>query len=229
MKRLVVVLFAALIMFVGTAFGKFQKALQFQKLVEFSTRLVKDLEVSGIESYIPSKKEAQKNLEELGRIQYISQIKDPKLRNSKWAENPKLKILKFRLQLLAQIAEISPKQQEKLIEKHEKLLETTVKLSMLDTKNKKSPLYGKDFNKSMKAGLKEFMAPKKPSPQQLKKAAAARKQKQSRKNAFKPKFNRKDDVMKLMYSKVIPPQAKMPDINKLVFKDEIGRTCYCSC
>lgn len=192
-----ILLFSTL--FIVTVFGG--KSLNISEITAKCSKIVSDLEVKGIKSFVPTKSEAEENMKELGKIIKISKIQDQSKRQEKFKEHPELKKLLKKLKKIKKLEKMSEEDKFNTLKSNEKMLETVVRLSMLDTTNKHSPIYGKNISKLLGNGKK----------------------------ALKRKYHKRDGMMQLMYSKVIPPGRKMPDTNKIQYTDDKGRQCICSC
>lgn len=141
------------------------------------------------------------------------------------------------------ISHLEPDFQHKVLDNGGDLIATMTHLSMLDTLNRKSPLYGTNYDTIVLSMIEEEENILKMKAEDLKKLEnQARKHEhmhRKKKNVAckkaptcikpKPKFNRNNRAMRLVYSKVIPPKKRLPDSHKVVFTDKKGRTCYCSC
>lgn len=225
------------------------KILNIKYLAEYSSHAVKELSVHGLENVTPSIEEAKKSIRELFKINEINMIKDEIQRNDAWAENLKLKQLEGRLRLINTVSYLQPDFQHKVLDSGD-LLETMVHLSMLDTLNKKSPFYGKNYDSILKSIKEEEVSLRKLSGENSKsddqnllkhkqkqkyhkETINLKSEKKTKKipkcNKPKHKFIRNNRAMRLMFSKIIAPGQKLPDSHRVVFTDKRGRTCYCSC
>lgn len=192
------------------------KKLEIPDITAQCSKLVKNLNVKGIEAYVPTEKEAKENMEELGKILKIVSIKDEAEKRAKFADHPELKKLLEKLKKIKGLQLMSEKDQENALKSNEEMLETVVRLSMLDTTNRKSPIYGKNISKllgktedKIQSNVKDKIKPSC--------------------KAMKRKYINRDGKMRLIFSKVIPPGHKMPNGNNIMYTDEKGRKCYCSC
>lgn len=192
-----IALFSAL--FIATVYGR--KSLKITDITAKCSKIVTDLDVKGLGAYVPTESEAKENMKELGKILKISKIKDEVKRQEKWDEHPELQKILKKLKKIKKLEKMSEEDRYKALKSNEKMLETVVRLSMLDTTNRRSPLYGKNVRKLLGKSIK----------------------------SLKKKFHKKDGKMRLMFSKIVPPGHKMPDTNKIKYTDDKGRECLCSC
>lgn len=173
------------------------------------TKLVKDLQVKGVEEYIPTKEEAKGTIENLRDLVKMMKISDKTKREQELEKEPDLQLLSTTLKELKNLEKLSDLEIETTLKKDETLLETVVKFSMLDTKNMKSPIYNMDISTLLKSSASASTKP--------------------RCNAFKAKYHKKNGSMKLVFSKVVAPGGRMPDPKTINFHDKKGRSCHCSC
>ena len=190
-----------------------QKKMNIPEITSRCSVIVKNLSVKGIVEFIPSKNEAEENMRELGKILKISEIKDEAERHSKFADHPELKSLLEKLKKVKGLQAKSEKDQENALKNNEDMLETVVRLSMLDTTNRKSPIYGMNVNKLLG----------------LHKAVDDEEKKVEVKSPMKRKYINRDGKIRLIFSKVIPPGQEIPDSNTIKYTDEKGRQCICAC
>lgn len=176
------------------------------------SKMVKNLNVKGIEAYIPTESEAKENMEELGKILKIASMSDEAKKQAKFADHPELEKLLEKLKKIKVLKPMSEKDQEKTLKRDEDMLETVVRLSMLDTTNRTSPIYGMNVSKLL--GKTKDNATK-----SVKHAA----------KSMKRKYINRDGKMRLIFSKVIKPGHRMPNGNNIRYTDRKGRKCYCTC
>lgn len=171
-------------------------------ITAYCSKVVNALKIQGVDAYIPSDREARNKMKELGRALKIARIKDDVKREEKLDNHPELRLIVRKLEKLMELEKMSVEDQEVALQNDEEMLETVVRLSMLDTSNTMSPIYGE----SVEALLDD---------QDL--------------SSLTQKYHQKDGMMRLMYSEVIPPGQQMRDSRKVTFTDDKGRTCYCIC
>ena len=228
--------------------GRRIKFLNIKYLTQFSSHVIKGLNVHGLDSVALSIDEAKKTIRDVYKINEINMIRDEKKRNDAWAENLNLRMLEEKLYMIEQISYYNQDFQHKILENGGDLIGTMAHLSMLDTSNKKSPFFGKNYDAIIQSIDEEEMAKEKLAEENLRIEArmaleqrendeAMEKQRRKINNMGKvpnckqvrPKFSLNNRAMRLLYSKVIPPGKKLPNSHRVVFTDNRGRTCHCSC
>lgn len=128
----------------------------FRKLASKCTALLKNLNVKGTSNLKPEKSEAKKQLKDLGEAVRIAGVKNISKREELWDERPDLKILESKLHAVQSLMHKPRSEQEEILTKNEEMLESVVKFSMLDPKNEKSPMHGKDISRYFRKGSKKF-------------------------------------------------------------------------
>ena len=175
-----------------------------KEIVGGCTKLVKDHDISGTESFKPSDKEAKERLSELKKLLGIKKIGEEWKRMKKMKEDPELEVLDKKLRSVEYLSMLPKIDAEAYLNHDYNLLQTVVKMSYLDPKNKKSPLFGRKLAALL--GLKHH----------------------GRLHRKHRRAHRHDNV-RLLYSKVIPPGEKVPDATKVFYTDKKGRSCHCMC
>ena len=200
------------------------KSINIPEITAHCSKLVKDLEIKGIDAFVPSEKEAKENMRELSKILKINKIKDKAEKHEKWNEHPELMNLLEKLKKIKVLKKMSESEQEKVLKKNDDMLETVVRLSMLDTTNKKSPIYGKNVKKllSNKKKNKNKKNAKNAKNKKNKKKKTEKTEKNKKKSLTK-KHHKKDGKMKLVCTKVIPPGQAMPDANNINCTGQNGK------
>lgn len=216
------------VLFIISVYGKsIRKSMNIPDITAHCSKLVKNLNVKGIDAYVPTKKEAKESMGELRKILKISAIKDEKEKRAKFADHPELKNLSEKLKKIKRIQSMSEKEQERTLKTNEDMLETVVRLSMLDTTNRKSPIYGRNISKLL-GNSKDNLRAKAESAKNAAKICAKSSGGKVAKS-MKRKYHKKDGNMRFLFSKVIQPGHRMPDSNKIRYTDEKGRDCFCAC
>lgn len=230
--------------------GRRIKFLNIKYLTQFSSHVIKELNVHGLDSIALSIDEAKKTIRDVYKINEINMIKDDTKRNDAWAENLNLRVLEEKLYMIEQISYFRNDFQHRVLENGGDLISTMAHLSMLDTSNKKSPFFGKNYDAIIQSINEDEMAKEKLAEENLRiearmaleqkendKAMENQRRKMNNNNMgiipncikVKPKFSLNNRAMRLLYSKVIPPGKKLPNSHRVVFTDNRGRTCRCSC
>ncbi len=163
------------------------------------TKMVKDLDVKGTDNMVPSRSEAENLLKQLGAVIKISQIEDSTRQSEQWAAHPHLKMLEAKLEVLLDLMNLPENKCESILSSSEEMLESVVKLSMIDRKNLKSPMFNSDTVRYMKDGAKD-----------IEKEIGNEDDEEIKLDYNKilgKKFKKEllPSNMKLIYSKVIPP------------------------
>jgi hypothetical protein len=165
------------------------------------TGIINEMEITDIEMFVPTEKEARKNFKTLGDTFEIMSIIEEVARNKKWSDNPDLKAQEAKILAVNDLFKLSKTHIQAVLNKNQELLITVVNLYYIDVTNPKSPLYGQNMTVLM--GLLEKMR-------------------------AKTHFQKREG-MRLRFSKLIAPEGEMPNSNKLSFVDAKGRSCYCMC
>lgn len=177
----------------------------FKDAVARCSKIVIDLNIQGTEAYIPTKEEAKAALKDLGKLFKIEKISNAEKRKKKLDKRPDLQLMAQKLKAVKGLEQLPDPDIENVLKKDQQLLETVVKLSFLDTKNKRSPVFNMNLDNLL--GIV----------------------KRKKKNRMKAKYHNREGAMRLVYSITVPPGGSLPDPRIVKFTDRKGRKCACQC
>lgn len=182
-----------------------QSKYDIEEITSKCTLLVKELDVKGTDSLKPTKEEAEESLEKLGAVIQISKIKDHDERDKQWAAHPDLLLMVSKLQIIRDLLALPKDEREAILEGNQEMLESVVKLSMLDSKNPFSPTFGMKIAFILDKGRKKF---RKAMNKGVDKAKAfGKKTGKKLNNTFSEKsFKKSNKRARLVFSKVIKPK-----------------------
>ena len=145
MKLYHVLLFIYSVSFV---LGEHEGSHSIKKLLSECTEVSNDMHLHSKVSM--SDEEAKAFVKQLGKIKEISSLPDKSERRAEWTRNPRLKVLKTKMNSLKEIFKLPAEERKKLLAANKGMQRTVAKLALLDPDNEKSPLEGKDIKKYLR-------------------------------------------------------------------------------